>query len=181
MKCDGCSFEFEYVATRDGWGGGHSPFIVFNNAGAAAAAEKRARANLNRALDEAVEGVPCPACGIYQPDMVRALRKSYGKNFEPNRYAADRIAVPMLAAWQTARTINSKESYRKFMETWPFIDDHIRPGDILSPTARTFNYYAKEAVAELKYPPLVRKIGANAMWIAWGAALFVVAIAMLTR
>jgi hypothetical protein len=77
----------------------------------------------------------------------------------------------MLAAWQTARTINSKESFRKFMETWPFIDDHIRPGDILSPTARTFNYYAKEAVAELKYPPLVRKIGANAMWIAWGAAL----------
>jgi hypothetical protein len=75
MKCDGCSFEFEYVAARDGWGGGHSPFIVFNNAGAAAAAEKRARASLNRALDEAVEAVPCPACGIYQPDMVRALRK----------------------------------------------------------------------------------------------------------
>jgi len=39
VRCVGCSFEFEYVTTREATGEGHSPFIVFNNAGAGAAAK----------------------------------------------------------------------------------------------------------------------------------------------
>jgi hypothetical protein len=90
-RCAGCSCVFEYVITREVQGGGHSAFHL-NNTGAAESAKTRARANLNRALDEAIEPVHCPTCGIYQPAMVRVLRERHGKQFDPNRYASARIA-----------------------------------------------------------------------------------------
>jgi hypothetical protein len=79
------------VIWREVQGGGHSAFYL-NNAGAEASAQVRARANLTRALDEAIEPVHCPRCGIYQPDMVRILRKQHGKRYEANKYASERIA-----------------------------------------------------------------------------------------
>src|SRR6266851_5098381 len=44
-RCTGCSRIFEYRVTREVQGGGHSAFFL-NNAGAAASAKMRARANL---------------------------------------------------------------------------------------------------------------------------------------
>ena len=117
-KCVGCSCVFEYVIQREAAGGGHSGFFL-NNAGAAANAKMRAQANLERALNEAIEPVHCPACGIFQPDMVQVLRERRGKQHEPNKYASERIAVPAWDAWQAALAANTVESYARFIEVWP--------------------------------------------------------------
>jgi len=131
-----------------------------NNAGAEVSAESRARANLIRALDEAIEPVHCPACGIFQPDMVRVLREQRGTRYEPNKYASERIAAPVADAWRAACAANTVESYTKFMEVWP-----------------TFSWHAEKQIKELKYPPLLRKLVSGVVWIVWGAlVLFVIGI-----
>ena len=160
--CVGCSCSFEYTITRVAQGGGHSGFYL-NNRGAAESAKKRAQANLVRALDEAIEPVPCPTCGIYQPDMVQALRERHGKNFDPNKYAAERIRFPTADLWRAACKMNTKEAYSRFIEVWPTLD---------SP--------AKRKIGELRFPPYLRKLASNILWIAWGAlALFVGSIVLL--
>jgi hypothetical protein len=160
-RCVGCSHVFEYAITRETRGGGHSGFYL-NNKGAAASAETRARANLVRALDEAIEPVHCPTCGIYQPKMVQVLRERHGKQFDPNKYAAERVAIPPGAAWFTARVANTKTAYTKFMEVWPTLDWH-----------------AKQQIKELRYPPYVRKLVSNIGWMLWGAlALCVIGIVL---
>jgi hypothetical protein len=158
-RCVGCSRVFEYEITREATGGGHSAFFL-NNAGAAASAKMRARATLNRALNEAIEPVHCPTCGIFQPDMERVLRERRGKRYEPNKYASERIAVPVADAWRAACAANTMESYTKFMEVWP-----------------TFSWHAEERIKELKYPPHLRKLASGLYWVVWGAVvLFIVVI-----
>jgi hypothetical protein len=149
--CIGCSCSFEYKITRVAQGGGHSGFYL-NNRGAAASADTRARANLVRALDEAIEPVHCPTCGIYQPDMVQALRERHGKRFDPNKYAAERIKFPAASLWRSACEINTKEAYNRFTEVWPTLDWH-----------------AKKQIKELRYPPHVRKLVSSIGWMLWGA------------
>ena len=161
-RCVGCSCVFEYTITRGVAGGGHSAFML-NNAGAAASAKTRARANLVRALDEATEPVHCPTCGIYQPAMVRVLCERHGKRFEPNKYASERIAAPAASAWRAACAGNTVAAYTKFREVWPTLDWH-----------------AKKQIKQLKYPPHVRKLVSVFLWIAWGAlALFAVGIVVI--
>ncbi|MFZ1923967.1 MAG: hypothetical protein WAU57_20305 [Xanthobacteraceae bacterium] len=150
-RCVGCSRDFEYEIKRVAQGGGHSGFY-FNNAGASASADARARANLVHALDEAIEPVHCPTCGIYQPDMVRVLRKRHGKRFDPNKYAAERIKYPVASLWHIARKMNTKEAYNRFIEVWP-----------------TFDFDAKKRISELRYPPHVRKLVGRVAWMLWGA------------
>jgi hypothetical protein len=158
-QCAGCSWIFEYTITREAAGGGHSGFML-NNAGAAESAKVRARANLNRELDEAIEPVHCPACGIYQPAMVRVLRERHGKRFEPNKYASERITAPPVTAWRAACAANTVVAYNKFIEVWP-----------------TFDWLAKKQIKQLRYPPYMRKLVSNFLWIAWGVlVLFVVGI-----
>ena len=149
--CIGCSSSFEYQVTRVAQGGGHSGFLL-NNRGASASADMRARANLVRALDEAIEPVHCPTCGIYQPDMVQALRERYGKRFDPNKYAAERIKFPAADLWRAACKMNTKEAYDRFIEVWPTLDWH-----------------AKKQIKELRYPPQVRKLVGRIGWMLWGA------------
>jgi hypothetical protein len=158
-RCVGCSYLFAYEITCEAAGGGHSPFFL-NNAGAAAKAEIRARANLDRALNEAIEPVHCPACGIFQPHMVRLLRERRGSRYEPNKYASERIAAPVADAGRAACAANTVESYTKFMEVWP-----------------TFSWHAERQIKELKYPPLLRKLVSGLFWLVWGAlVLFVIGI-----
>jgi hypothetical protein len=158
-RCVGCSCLFEYEITCEATGGGHSPFFL-NNAGAAANAQKRAHANLNRALNETIEPVHCPTCGIFQPDMVQVLRERHGTRCEPNKYAFERIATPVADAWRAACTANTVESYTRFMEVWP-----------------TFSWYAEREIKELKYPPRLRRLVSGLLWIVWGAlVLFVITI-----
>lgn len=149
--CVGCSCSFEYKITRVAQGGGHSGFFL-NNRGAAESAKKRAQANLVRVLEEAVEPVSCPTCGIYQPDMVQALRERHGKRFDPNKYAAERIKFPAADLWRAACKINTKDAYSRFAEVWPTLDSH-----------------AKEKISELRYPPHMRKLVGHVGWVLWGA------------
>jgi len=155
-RCVGCSRVFEYVITREAAGGGHSAYFL-NNAGAEASAKKRARDNLNRALNEAIEPVHCPACGIYQPDMVRVLQERRGKRYEPNKYASERIAVPARQAWLAACAANTVKSYTKFMEVWP-----------------TYSWYAEKQIRELRYPPRLRKLVSGVGWMLWGALILII-------
>lgn len=163
-RCVGCSCLFEYEITREAVGGGHSAFLL-NNAGAAASAKMRARENLNRALREAIEPVHCPACGIFQPDMARVLREQHAKRCEPNKYASERIAVPVADAWRAACAANTIESYTKFIEVWP-----------------TFSWHAEKQIKELRYPPRLRNLRRGVFWIVWSAvvllivAIFIVAL-----
>jgi len=158
-SCVGCSSIFEYEIKRAVSGGGHSSFWL-NNAGAEVSAESRARANLIRALDEAIEPVHCPTCGMFQPNMVRVLRERHGKQYEPNLYASERIAVPTASAWRTASSANTRESYNKFKQVWP-----------------TFSRYADERAKEVRYPPYSRKLMSSFYWIAW--ALVAVSFVLL--
>jgi hypothetical protein len=185
-RCTGCSTVFEYRITRQVEGGGHSPFFL-NSAGAAASAKMRAHANLNRALDE-VEPVHCPACGIFQPDMVQVLRQRYGKRYEPNKYASERIAVPVATAWGLACEADSVEAYTKFMEVWPDTNSQhrtLRSDQLLL----LMRWYARQRLKVLKYPlylrkfvrwygrqqikvqkyPHLRKTISGFFWIAWAA------------
>src|SRR5258705_2251354 len=75
-RCAGCSTVYEYEIKREASGGGHSPFWS-NNIGAEVSAERRARANLVRALQEAIEPVHCPNCGMFQPNLVQLLRRRH--------------------------------------------------------------------------------------------------------
>jgi hypothetical protein len=117
-------------------------------------AESRARANLKRALDEAIEPVHCPACGIFQPNMVRLLRERLGRKYEPNRYASERIAVPAANAWRDACAVNTIQAYNKFIEVWP-----------------THSWHAQERIREIRHP-LLRKVTSSIFWIMWGSVAF---------
>jgi hypothetical protein len=151
-RCVGCSCVFCYEITRQVVGGGHSAFLL-DNSRAAASAEMRARANLDRALNEAIEPVHCPACGIFQPDMVQVLRERRGKRYEPNKYASERVAVPAADAWRAACAVNTVERYTEFREVWP-----------------TLSWYAEKQIKDLRYPPHLRDL---TMWAAWGAAALI--------
>jgi hypothetical protein len=163
VRCVECSYVYEYEITRQGWGRGDSPYSLSNTA-AATNAEMRARADLARALNEDIEPWHCPACGIFQPDMVRLLCKQYGKQFDPNKYASQRIGSPgafagmvKSAPWEALRAAdaeNTVEAYTKFMETWPYV---------------WFTAHAKRRIREIKYPPFLRWLVSHFWWIVWGA------------
>jgi hypothetical protein len=159
VRCVGCSHVFEYEITRQASGRGDSPFYL-SNAEAKANARKRAHANLTRALSEAVEPVHCPFCGMFQPDMVRVLREQHGKCYDPNKYASERIAVPMMQALLAAGAENTVEAYTKFMEVWP--------------TDGWPHLYAEEKIKELRYPPYLRWFISHLWWIVWGAVVLLI-------
>jgi hypothetical protein len=125
---------------------------MLDNSRAAKSAKSLARVNLLRALDEAIEPVHCPRCGIYQPAMVRALRERHGKQFDPNKYAFARIAYPAADLWCTARAMNTKEAYITFMEVWPTLDKQ-----------------AKHQLKQIRYPPPVCEKSYRAFFGSHGA------------
>ena len=175
--CCNCSHKYEYLAVRDGYGGGHSPFIVFNNKGAVAAAEKWAQLELQTALNNSIDAVPCPRCFVFQPDMIGALQTRNGKQFNPNKYVNDRRNESMLTAWTNARSENSKSAYKKFIETWPVIEAQIRDYDFIHPTVAVLNHHARSAIRELRYPTWMRAALKYSAWLLWGS---IVAIFLVT-
>jgi hypothetical protein len=101
-----------------------------------------------RALDEAIEPVSCPTCGIYQPEMAaQVLREQHGRRFDPNEYAAERIKFPAARLWRAACKINTKEAYSRFIKVWPTLDSH-----------------GKKKISELRYPPHMRKLVGRLDW-----------------
>jgi hypothetical protein len=152
-RCVRCSCDFYYKITREVAGGGHSPFLL-DKAGAVASAKKRAHSNLDSALKEAIEPVHCPACGIYQPEMVRVLREEHGQHYDPNKYASARIAAPAADAWRAACAANTVERYTKLIDVWP-----------------TLSWHAEKQIKDLRYPPRLREL---TMWAAWSTAVLVI-------
>jgi hypothetical protein len=159
-RCADCSCLFEYKIMRTATGGGHSPFFL-TDATAKVAAQQRARINLSLALKEAIEPVHCPVCGKFQPDMVRVLRERHGDRYEANKYASERIAVPMQDAFRAACAANTKESYMRFKEVWP-----------------TYSEYVEYRIRALKYPRL-KKWMSRIGWLVWGAIALIFAAAIV--
>jgi hypothetical protein len=93
-------------------------------------------------------------CGIFQPSMVRVLRERLGRQYEPNKYASERIAVPVASAWSDACSANTIQSYSKFIEVWP-----------------TYSWHAEERIRDIRYPHL-RKLSSSIFWIVWGTIAF---------
>jgi hypothetical protein len=72
--CAECQCEYLYLLSRTGSGSGSSPYYIDND-GAQRRAEQAAVKNLQRRLERDCDAVPCPDCGMYQPLMVRLLRR----------------------------------------------------------------------------------------------------------
>ena len=75
VDCEHCGTRFCYCAVRRGTGEAAAPFHV-RTAQQHAQAEEDAQADLVAQLQTAIDPVPCPACGMLQGDMVRALRRA---------------------------------------------------------------------------------------------------------
>jgi Protein of unknown function (DUF3592) len=76
VQCENCQEEYIYFMHRTSMGTGTS-LLFLDNEGARERSESRARKHLERSLKNSVDPVPCPKCGWYQPDMVKALRQRY--------------------------------------------------------------------------------------------------------
>jgi hypothetical protein len=139
VECVDCSHVFGYQLTRTGVGYGHAP-LTLGGEGAAKIAGIRANNELHDALKQGVDPVPCPRCGIFQPDMVQLLRERHGKRYDPNRYASERISVPARKAWADAKAQNTVQAYRRFKEVWPMYGGH-----------------ADRSISLVRYPPFLRK------------------------
>jgi len=74
VRCAECPCEYFYLLTRTGSGSGSSPYYIDND-GAQRRAEEAAGKNLQRRLERDCDAVACPDCGMYQPFMVRLLRR----------------------------------------------------------------------------------------------------------
>jgi hypothetical protein len=160
-RCANCSTVYEYKIERTAKGGGHSPFGLGNDT-ARLAAKMRAENNLARALEEDIEPVSCPRCGEFQPKMVALLKARHGKLYEPNQYAADRIATPAREAWQIACATNTKGSYKKFKEVWP-----------------TLSSYSDARLNQLRFPPLLRKFTSAFSVVLWAGCLIFLLVAVI--
>lgn len=148
---------FQYVVTRKGYGGGHSPFFL-DSIGARSRARTGANFNLELALKNAIEPVHCPRCGLYHPEMVQELRRLYGRRIDPNRFANQRLALPLERAWQLACSANTLEIYSKLIDIWP-----------------TLTWHAKKRLWQLS--PL-RKAMSVFYWGFWGVAVVTFSVMM---
>ena len=155
--------EYEYTLQRSAYGGGHSAFFLANES-ASYKAKERARANLAKALDEGVEAVFCPACGIYQPDMFSLLKRQFGPTCDPNKWASVRRTIPVQAAWREVQKTDTLALYKRFVEMWPT------------------HHLALPTEYGLEHPVLVKlkRVLGLGFWFVWGVvaitavALFVV-------
>lgn len=73
-QCEACETDFLYLVERTAEGSGTS-LLWLDNQGAKDRAAEAARQGLDKALEKAVEAIPCPACGWLQSDMVRMLKR----------------------------------------------------------------------------------------------------------
>jgi hypothetical protein len=80
-----CRKHYEYVATRIGWGyslrpglgawGLFDPISFFFAKRAQRKLRERAEKNLVVKLERAIDPVPCPHCGMLQPNMLRPKKR----------------------------------------------------------------------------------------------------------
>ena len=78
IVCAQCRTEYAFAVNRTVQGFGTSLYNA-DDEGAMKRANENARAKLKDALETAVELVPCPNCGAYQPDMVAFQKNAHLK------------------------------------------------------------------------------------------------------
>src|SRR5437667_7281335 len=76
VRCADCGEEYLYDLRRDA---AATEALGPANREARFRASDRAHLGLQRALQTAVDLVPCPTCGCYQPDMVAHLKQRRGR------------------------------------------------------------------------------------------------------
>jgi hypothetical protein len=76
--CAKCRTKYAFAVNRTAQGYGTSLYNA-DDQGAKKRANENAQANLKNSLENALELVPCPNCGDYQPDMVAFLRNAHLK------------------------------------------------------------------------------------------------------
>jgi len=75
VQCERCGAQWAYHVRRQSTGEGVSPYML-DNAGAQQRASAAARRNLELALKNARDDIPCPKCLAYPTDAVTRLRKA---------------------------------------------------------------------------------------------------------
>ena len=109
--------------------------------------------------------VNCPACGHYQAAMVKMLRRrlggSLGSDYDPNRYARERIAMSRGDAWRAACVANTTAAYNDLLKIWPVYYEAIQ-----------------DRMSALRYPRL-KKWASRLGWLVWGAIALIFVIAVL--
>lgn len=78
VTCEKCRTRYAYAIKRSDFGTGTSIYGL-DDAGAERRAANQAAERLREALDNAIELVPCPNCGHYQPDMSAFLKRAHLK------------------------------------------------------------------------------------------------------
>ena len=116
--CFSCECSYEYDLTRESQGEGTSALFL-DNAGAEERAINRAEGKAAFALAMADEPVPCPICGVYQPEMVEVFSERFGRNLDPNEFAKQRAGTTDQKAWQKALAENTENAYSTFIKVWP--------------------------------------------------------------
>lgn len=76
VNCTGCGALFVYRMTREAEGTGSS-VLFLDNDGAKQRASEEATAAVRQKLRDEADNIPCPRCGVYQPEMVVRLKSKH--------------------------------------------------------------------------------------------------------
>lgn len=76
VHCEGCGAHFAYRMTREAEGTGSS-MLFLDNDGAKQRASDEASAAVRQKLRDEADNIPCPRCGVYQPEMVVRLKSEH--------------------------------------------------------------------------------------------------------
>jgi hypothetical protein len=96
-----------------------------------------------------------------QPEMASALRNRLGQQYDPNRYANERVAMRVADAWDKAQAVDTLQSYGHFVEVWP-----------------TQSPLVEQRIRELKHPRLV-KMKVYLYWVYYGFWALVVSLVVI--
>ena len=176
VTCAHCAHEYEYTIRRTVSGGAASHYRL-NDRGAQARAAEKASENLRRALVIDVEPAHCPMCGMYQPEMVEALQARRGKHYDPNKFASERISMPVTKAWENAYASHTRVAYVHFQDVWPTFAESAdyQLGELGNPIkkyARRIRRYFQQTLYSSYVAPVLP-------WLGWTIWISIVAVATL--
>jgi hypothetical protein len=105
VTCEFCGTRFNYKVRRAGTGAATTIDL----------ADAKAKGNLLRLLDRAVEPVPCPACGKFQTAMVHLLRRRHLAGMRGDGVAAIALGIGF---WASLALIAARTGWPAF-PVWP--------------------------------------------------------------
>lgn len=100
VTCRQCGQQYAYFVRCAGVGQA-AGYLGIENDGAPAAAQTRAREDLQRALDNWTAPAPCPRCGLLQPEMIADARRRILRRLALPGLAILLVAVgALLVVWE---------------------------------------------------------------------------------